>query len=342
MHLFRPVREGDLGRLVDLAAAAATAGGLTTLPKDESFLGDRIDDSLRAFRPKVRQPGSEHYLFVLEDEASGTVVGTSGIAARVGGHDPFYSYEIRRERFAHAPLKIEKEMAVLHLRETHRGPTEIGSLFLPPDHRRGGLGRLLSLARFLFIRAFPTRFDRTIIAELRGYIDQQGKSPFWEAVGRHFFEHDYYTADFLSGLGQKDFIADLMPDHPIYVSLLPPEVQAVIGRVHHDTQPALALLQAEGFELTDEIDIFDAGPLVRASVERLRTIRHARTASIAAVLEHSAAPPTHLISNDRLDFAAVLGTVQEEARASTITLPASVAVALKVKTGDAVTFAPLR
>src|SRR5262245_58959728 len=120
MHIFRPIRESDFPALVGLAASIA--GGLTSLPKDEAFLQERIDDSLRAFNPKVRKPGSEHYLFVLEDTATSEVVGTSGIAARVGGYDPFYSYEIRREKFVHAPLKIEKEIPVLHLKETHRGP----------------------------------------------------------------------------------------------------------------------------------------------------------------------------------------------------------------------------
>ena len=74
---------------------------------------ERIDDAQRAFRPRVQRPGGEYYLFVLEDTARGEIVGTSGIAARVGGFDPWYSYEIRRERFSHPPLKIEKEVAVL-------------------------------------------------------------------------------------------------------------------------------------------------------------------------------------------------------------------------------------
>src|SRR5438046_10223693 len=115
---------------------------------------------------------------------------------------------------------------------------------------------------------------------MRGYVDQTGRSPFWEAVGRHFFEFDFYRADVLCGLGEKQFIADLMPRHPIYLPLLRPEVQAVVGRVHHDTEPALALLRAEGFEPVNEVDIFDAGPLVRANVDEIRTIRQARLSTV--------------------------------------------------------------
>ncbi len=337
MHVVRPVRESDLGALI--ALAGATGGGLTTLPPDGEFLDDRIHESLRAFSPRVRKPGGEYYLFVLEDTTTGDVVGTSGIASRVGGFEPFYSYEIRRERYVHRPLRIEKEIATLHLKEAHRGPSEVCSLFLRADRRRDGHGRLLSIARFHFIGAFRRRFTEMLIAELRGYVDQTGRSPFWEAVGRPFFEFDFYRADVLSGLGEKEFIADLMPDHPIYIPLLPPEVQAVIGRVHHDTEPALALLRAEGFSATDEVDIFDAGPLVRADVASLRTVRLAQTAVVREIRGEPPAERGHLLANGRLDFRACLGAVERVRDGVAIT--AQEAAALEVRIGDPVTFSPL-
>jgi arginine N-succinyltransferase len=338
MFVLRPVRETDLAALI--ALARATGGGLTTLPPDTEFLEDRIHESLRAFSPRIRKPSGEYYLFVLEDSATGEVVGTSGIASRVGGYEPFYSYEIRRERYVHRPLRIEKEIATLHLKETHRGPSEVCSLFLRADRRRDGNGRLLSLARFLFIAAFRRRFTDTIIAELRGYIDQTGHSPFWEAVGRPFFEFDFYRADVLSGLGEKEFIADLMPDHPIYVPLLPPEVQAVIGRVHHDTEPALALLRAEGFATTDEVDIFDAGPLIRADVADLRTVRLTETAILRALAPAATEQPTHLVARASLDFRACLGAVMP--LDDGVALAPPLAAALGLRLGETVTFAPLK
>jgi arginine N-succinyltransferase len=321
MFVFRPITEADLPGLVRLVRGIV--GGLTSLPPNEAFLRERIEDSRRSFSPLVRKPGAEHYLFVLEDCETGRLAGTAGIAARVGGYDPFYSYEIRQERYTHAPLHVDRDVAVLHFKKEHRGPTEIGSLYLDPEYRRDGLGRLLSLARFLFIAAFPQRFDSIVIAELRGYLDQRGRSPFWEAVGRHFFGHDYYDADVRSGLGDKAFIADLMPRHPIYVPLLAPEVQAVIGQVHHDTKPALALLKAEGFETTGEIDIFDAGPQLRASVGAIRTIRE-RSVHVVSEGAPRAGAGMHLISNDALDFRACLASFDPTAE----TLPSSMLAAL--------------
>jgi arginine N-succinyltransferase len=338
MCLFRPVRETDLPALVGLARS--TGGGLTTLPPDEEFLEGRIHEALRAFSPRVAKPGGEYYLFVLEDPATGEIVGTSGIGARVGGFDPWYSYEVRTEKHVHRPLKIEKEITVLHLKEEHRGPTEVCSLFLRADRRRGSNGRLLSLARFLFISAFPRRFTETIIAEMRGFVDAAGKSPFWEAVGRKFFDFDFYRADVLSGLGEKEFIADLMPRHPIYVPLLPPEVQAVLGRVHADTEPALALLRAEGFAPLGEIDIFDGGPLMRAERSEVRVIKQTRTAPVVEVVAGSLSAPSMLLTNGRLDFRACIGPVAE--RDGGLVLDEAGAGALGVRIGDPVTFSPLK
>jgi arginine N-succinyltransferase len=339
MQVLRPIRESDLPGLV--ALARATGGGLTTLPPDEGFLADRIDDSLRAFRPRVRQPGGEYYLFVLEDAVAGEIVGVSGIASRVGGFDPWYSYAVRIERHAHAPLGISRDIPVLHLRTEHRGPSELCSLFLRPDYRRGGLGRLLSLGRLPFIGAHPHRFTDELIAELRGYIDQTGRSPFWEAVGRQFFEFDFYRADVLSGLREKQFIADLMPRHPIYVPLLPAEVQAVIGRVHHETEPALAMLLSQGFERVNEVDIFDAGPLLRARVAALRVLRQGRSLVVRA----SAAPapreaPLWLLANSVIEYRACIAPATPGD--DEVAVDPAVLAALQVEPGMNIRVAPVR
>lgn len=340
MLVLRPIRATDLSGLVSLAKS--TGGGLTTLPPDEEFLADRIESSLHAFNPRVRQPRGEFYLFALEDTATAELVGVSGIASRVGGFDPWYSYEIRSERFAHKPLKVVKEVPVLHLRQEHRGSSEICSLFLRADRRRGGTGRLLSLGRFHFIGAFPKRFTDEIIAEMRGYIDQTGKSPFWEALGRHFFPIDFYAADVLSGLGEKEFIADLMPRHPIYIPLFAPEVQAAIGKVHHETEPALALLLAEGFARTNEVDIFDAGPLVRGRVDQLRTVRQTRTCKVkSAAAKIADGAPLLLLANGALDFRATLGAVMENPDGS-VSISAATAEALHLDVGDKLFISPLR
>ena len=79
-----------------------------------------------------------------------------------------------------------------------------------------------------------------MVSEIRGVLDKRGQSPFWDALGRHFFGIDFAEADRLSIVNKK-FIADLMPDHPIYIPLLPPEAQAVIGKPHAESAKAVTL-----------------------------------------------------------------------------------------------------
>jgi arginine N-succinyltransferase len=202
---------------------------------------------------------------------------------------------------------------------------------------------LLSLARFVFMSAFPRRFDREVIAELRGWQDEAGLSPFWESVGRHFFERDYSTADFLSGLGNKAFIEDLMPKYPIYLSLLPPEVQAVIGRVHRDTEPALKLLLEEGFVRSREVDIFDAGPLLRAELKTLRTVRQCRSAPVARLVDPPPGAPQAdaIVCKSALQFRACLGTVSVD-QENIVSISDGLARALEVEAGDTITWTPAR
>jgi arginine/ornithine succinyltransferase subunit-like protein len=55
---------------------------------------------------------------------------------------------------------------------------------------------------------------------MRGVIDETGYSPFWESLGKRFFSMEFARADYLCGTGQKAFIAELMPKHPIYTDFL--------------------------------------------------------------------------------------------------------------------------
>ena len=334
--VLRPVEEKDLSGLKGVAASITD--GMTSLPLEETALEDRIHHSQRSFDHRVKKAGGDHYLFVLEECATGEIVGTSGIIARVGGFDPFYTYEVRKEPFSHLALGIDREMDVLHLKLDHKGPSEVCSLCLKPAFRRAGLGQLLSLARFLFIAAFPQRFDDRVIAELRGFTDEKGLSPFWEAIGRHFFSQTFAEADFLSGIGQKDFIRDLMPRYPIYTAMLPSDAQAVIGKVHRDAEPALKILLGQGFRRSNEIDIFDGGPLVIANRPEIRSVRDARKVQIAAI-RHLSTDSIGLVSHAALDFRACLAPV-EPVETATIAIEPQTAERLRVEIGSHVVYLP--
>ena len=107
-------------------------------------------------------------------------------------------------------------------------------------------------------------------------------SPFWEAVGRHFFRMDFAEADKLSATTDNQFILDLMPQHPIYIDLLPADARAVIGQCHKDGEGARSLLNWEGFTFSNVVDIFDGGPLVSAPRDHIRTKRESRLVRVRA------------------------------------------------------------
>jgi arginine N-succinyltransferase len=115
-----------------------------------------------------------------------------------------------------------------------------------------------------------------VIAELRGWQDADGRSPVWEAIGRQFYEMEFQEADRTGALTGNQFIADLGPRYPLYMSLLPDDAQAALGRPHDDGRPALEMLIAEGFHAGDYVDIFDGGPTVVADIDAVETVREAR------------------------------------------------------------------
>jgi arginine N-succinyltransferase len=337
MLVMRPVSPNDLDALMELTRS--TGYGLTTLPADANFLRKRINRSLRSFEGMGDQPAGEAYLFVLEDTASGKVLGTSGCVSKVGGFEPFYAFRIETTVHESKSLGVRKEIAVLHLVAEHNGPCEIGSLFLAPAHRGGHCGRVLSLSRFRFMADHEQCFDPVVLAEMRGVVDGQGRSPFWDAVGRHFFDIDYSKADYLSVINKR-FMAELMPKHPVYITLLPPEAKAVIGLVHDQTRPALRMLECEGFAWTGMVDMFDAGPIITCPLKDIRVVKESRKAPVTEIVPCDVAGEAQLVTNARTDFRA--GAVAIEQTPGGVRLSAESAAALGVKVGDAVRCAPLR
>jgi len=305
--VIRPAEAADLEALESLISQVRA--GITSLAIDRETLRQRIEQSRASFSTEVREPGNERYLFVLEEPGGNEIAGMCAIRAAVGLEEAFYSYRVGTEVHASKELGIHRRLPALYLSNDYTGCSELTSLFLGPSHRGKGLGTLLSKSRLLFIAEFPQRFADKVIAEIRGVSDAEGRSPFWDGLGQHFFAMDFPTADHLVGAGNKSFIAELMPKHPIYVLFLPPEAQQAVGKPHENSKYALRLLEDEGFHYENYIDIFDAGPTVECRHEDIRAVRtsrhrHARLAPI------DGSAVKCLLSNTRArDFRCCLSTV---------------------------------
>ena len=249
------------------------------------------------------------YLFMIEDPDTGQVVGVSGIESAVGLNDPWYNYKINSQVHASRELDVYNRLTTLTLCSDHTGYSELCTLFLLPEYRHSRNGHLLSKSRMMFIANHPGAFNDQIIAEMRGYSDEYGESPFWEAIGRHFFNVDFVKADQQVSKG-KTFIAELMPRHPIYINLLPDNAQAVIGETHNDTLPARKLLETEGFHYTHYVDIFDAGPILEARIKDLRAVRDSRVFKVRIHPSTTTDESLWLLANPHFsDFRCTMGSV---------------------------------
>ncbi|MFQ6372574.1 arginine N-succinyltransferase [Shewanella sp. YIC-542] len=334
MLIIRPICQSDFTALRYIAEASGH--GFTSLPVNDDVLAAKIRRAENSFNKTVSQPYDESYLFVMEDTTTGDVVGTCGIEGAVGMEDAFYHYRLGTEVYHSAQIGVRNEVETLTLCHDYTGAAELCTLFLRKDYRKSTNGRLLSRSRFLFLAQHPGRFGDTVIAEMRGVSDADGHSPFYGWLQQHFLGIDFVEADYLSGLGQKAFMAEMMPRSPVYVCLLPEAAQRVIGEVHTNTRPALSLLQAEGFRCRGYVDIFDGGPTVECRLPEIRAVRESRLLRVA-IGPMAASDEKYLVANTQVaDFRATAQPLAVTAQDEHITLSPELAQALKVDAGQQV------
>lgn len=288
--VFRDALAADEDAILELAGHLDTVN----LPPDRSFIHELIARSRDSFsggrEPELFDP-ERRFLFVLEafnDDGTRRVVGTSMIHAQHGTRrEPHVFFRIiDEERYAELNLEAERRDVhmthkMLHLGLTYQGPTEIGGLVLRPDLRKHPhkLGRLLSLGRFLYIAAFRHRFRDRVLAELLPPLERglhgRTRSRLWDALGSRFTNLTYAEADRLSA-HDKEFIWRLFPTSAVHASLLPREVQDIIGQVGPETLGALRLLQSVGFADSNKVDPFDGGPHWEAATDEIKLVREAQ------------------------------------------------------------------
>lgn len=333
MYRIRPILEQDFEDLVELAFQAQL--GMTNLPKNPERLKQKLSQSLRAFSDTTLASMDHYYLFVLEEASSFKIAGVAGILAK-STLDEYLEYYQINERIP-PPIFPEIPLSYHYLERVkyREKSTEICSLFVNSHVRKEGWGRLLSLSRFLFMAAFPERFPSPVFADIQGFIDSNGHSPFWDGLGRKFLPIDFIELMTRRDRGHTE-ISVVIPSSPIYFNLLNQETIKVIGETHPHALPALNMLVNQGFKKTGEIDLFDAGPRIAADLKEIKTIRE-RTVVRVGKIEISTHSLQALIANQRLDFRACVGTI-EKIDQETVLLDQKTANALEVQLGDAIQY----
>lgn len=333
--LIRPVTLADHADVLKLAQAAGF--GMTSLPADADVLRAKIERAVASFAGDAAQKGDESFLFVMQDPSTGQVIGTTGIKAHIGLSQPFYSYKVNTITQQCRELNIFSKHEMLQVTNDLTGSSEIGSLFLLPQFRRDRLGRLLSLCRFMFMAPYPHYFADQVIAEMRGVNDREGNSPFYDSLARSFFEMEFHKADYINATCGNQFINDLMPKYPIYVSLLPKSARDVIGQTHPNGVPARAMLEHQGFRWQGYVDIFDGGPTLQASVSSIKIVRENKMVTITAI-DDSINTEKFMLSNDGFaNFRAC--AARALVRDSGVIISSKASRLLEVQVGDSIRIA---
>ena len=325
--VIRAATDADLQPLYEMAKL--TGGGFTNLPPEKPALRKKLERSHAAFARDAETIEDDLFVLVLENTATGDVRGTCQIFTHVGQRWPFYSYRLGTMSKHSAELGRTFRAENLSLVSDLEGSSEVGGLFLHPSERAGGLGLLLARSRYLFIRNHRARFGDRLLAELRGIIDEAGGSPFWDGVAGRFFGMNFQDADQFNAVHGNQFIADLMPKHPIYTAMLSDSARAVIGLPHPNGRAAMRMLENEGFAYENYIDIFDGGPTMTARTDTVRTIREARDMEVSDVAD--GVEPALIATGRLAAFRACLGRVGDG------TIDPASAAALGIASGATVT-----
>jgi arginine N-succinyltransferase len=328
----RAARTSDLAALYEMAKL--TGGGFTNLPPDKTNLGAKLESSTHALARTEDVLGDDRIVMVLENMIDGHVRGTCQLFSKIGETAPFYSYRIGTLTQSSKELNRTFRAELLTLSTDFEGASEVGGLFLHPNERAGGLGMLIARSRYLYIRQHRERFADRLFAELRGVIDEGGGSPFWDGLAGKFLGMTFQEADAFNAVNGHQFIADLMPKHPIYTAMLPDSARMVMGIPHSSGRAAMRMLEAEGLVQDFYIDIFDGGPTMHTQTDRVKTVAGARPIKIERIADNDT--PRAVTAVRRLaDFTAAYACVTDDG-----TIDPEGASILDVSIGETVLVAP--
>lgn len=332
--IIRLVKKSDVTALNDLSKQVAT--GMTTVPQSKEAWTKLIASSLEFNQPE-KKVGS--CLFVLEDTKKNRIAGFTAIHRNVGLERPFFTFKKSTIRKANSITGRITNYEILFLTNDFGHADEIGTLFLSPDYQGYGIGRFLSMSRFLFMALDVDQYSSIIFAEMRGFQNEEGVAPLWEALGKHFFDIPFEQADRFSADEPVQFITDSFPDHPIIVNLLPKDAQEAIGKPHNNTVPAYKLLRSIGFMDMDYVDIFDGGPTLSTPIENIKPLRESKR-GIAELGEPERGASFMIAKASAIGFATTVSNVTLKDGKAIISTAA--AERLGIREGDDLIVAPLR
>jgi arginine N-succinyltransferase len=297
MFIVRPVEARDVPTLIELASGLTQ--GVHTMARTPEAIERAVEQSLRSFASQTDVAGEESYLFVLENSDDNSLTGSAAIAAMAGSKGTFFSFRNDVIQQVSRDLNISHSVHALTLCADLTSYSQLLSFFVRRGHHAHPEAALLSRARLMYAACMPERFSENFFVSLAGHTDAAGRSPFWEALGRKFFQMDFLQAEsMVHGARNRNLIVELMPHYPVYVPLLSGDAQASMGQVHQESEMPFQILTREGFAADDFIDIFDGGPILQASKHALHSFKHGLKLPVQSIDQsiNPAALATYLVA----------------------------------------------
>lgn len=194
------------------------------------------------------------------------------LVPRLGLTLPRYHFHIGRVVHAAQELGLFRVQTTLLLGNDHTGQAELAELHIAPElselKQTTALLHLITAARAL-IAERPADFGDALVAELPGWRDAAGASPFWRALGARFYAGDAAEAEARLGPAWRSHLAALLPRQTVYLSFLGEDAQRCLAQVADAARPALAALLAAGFKPPDHVRIDDGGPVLAWRIPRV-------------------------------------------------------------------------
>ncbi|MEP6343107.1 MAG: arginine N-succinyltransferase [Maricaulaceae bacterium] len=282
MDIFRVARPSDIDAILKISSEAGR--GLSTVPKTLKDVENYVSSTAQFIAGK-RDANS--VLFVLESD--GDILGMSGIIVKTDAVSPFWSFEHKKAEPSRMGMSSRSKNEVLQLSSKFNGYSEVGTLLLSKKSRGRGLGKLLSLGRLAFINSHKSSFNEMLMADIRGWQDEDGISPFWTGLSSKFLDGTFDEAE-RSLSRDKEFLSNSMPLEPLYFPLLEKQVLSCIGRANVRSVGAVKLLSAAGFSATNFCNVLDGGPALECHVNdtivaKTETIAHSFSENVTS--EHA-------------------------------------------------------
>ena len=297
--LIRDARFEDLEDLYRLSLA----NGLLNLPSDKEILHEKIGRSTESFAGR-KEVKDRQFIFVLEDQETGKVTGTSTLFSDYADQaHPFYYYSVYDADHPAPDMDVPAGHQLLRLRYDTRPISALGGLVV--DSRYRGLpekrGKQISLIRFVMLGMRPELFHPTILSELIAPVEPDGRNLFWETIGQKYTGLDYETVFQLARMKDRNFIRDRFPKDDIVFTPAQKALHRTIRSVGDGGRAQQHMVARQGFRYLHQVDPMDGGLQYAAQTSQIHCIRNGRHYPCDAL-------PTTIAPNR----SALIGTVATE------------------------------